>query len=149
MTVFIGWSALPASTAIQRTPRSSTHSANARVGPGWRMKYLRLVELRAVGPVLRVVAVIAGVDDQDVAALDAQAGVLLPALEVLRSVQVVVADAHALEVDDAGRTDQEVERQVADELAAGHEVRRRVEVRADVQGHRDLLPAGPARRRGA
>src|SRR5918993_738085 len=38
MTVFIGWSALPASTASQRTPRSSTHSANSRVGPGWRTK---------------------------------------------------------------------------------------------------------------
>src|SRR4029453_14511798 len=38
VTVFIGWSALPASTASHRTPRSSTHSANSRVGPGCRTK---------------------------------------------------------------------------------------------------------------
>ena len=84
---------------------------------------------------------IASVDDQDVAALNAKAGVLLPALEVRGTVEVVVADAHALQVDHARRADQEIERQVADELAAGHEVRRRVEVRADVQRHRDLLAA--------
>jgi hypothetical protein len=40
MTVFIGWSSVPASIAYQRTPRSSVHSASARVGPGWRMKYV-------------------------------------------------------------------------------------------------------------
>src|SRR5579859_566768 len=101
----------------------------------------RLVERRTVRPVLGVVAVIAGVNDEDVAALDAVAGVLLPALEVLGPVQVVVADAHSLEVDHARGADQEVERKVADELAAGHEVRRRVEVSADVQGQRELLPA--------
>ena len=38
MTVFIGWSALPASTASQRMPRALTQSANSRVGPGWLMK---------------------------------------------------------------------------------------------------------------
>src|SRR5690348_9619038 len=60
---------------------------------------------------------------------------------MLGTVDVVVADTVALQVDDARRSDQEIERQVADELAAGHEVRRRIEMGADVQGHRDLLPA--------
>src|SRR5712691_1402779 len=110
--------------------------------PGMADEVLRLVQLRPVGPVLLVLAVVAGADDQDVAALDLVAGVLLPPLEVLRTVDVVVADAVPLQVDDARGADQEVERQVADELAAGHEVRGRVEVRADVQRHRDLLPAG-------
>jgi hypothetical protein len=44
-------------------------------------------------PVLVVEAVIAGVDDQDVAALDGDAGLLLPGLEVLGAVDLVVADA--------------------------------------------------------
>ena len=85
---------------------------------------------------------IAGVDDQDVAALDADAGLLFPAFEVLRAVDLVVAEAHPLQVDDTRRADQEVERQVADEFAAGEEVRRGVEVRADVQRGGDLLAAG-------
>src|SRR5439155_5619366 len=99
----------------------------------------RLVELRAVRPVLGVVAVVARVDHQDVAALDAVAGRLLPELEMLGTVDVEVADTDAFEVDHARGTDEEIERQVANELAAGHEVRRPVEVRADVQRHRDLL----------
>src|SRR6266536_2026220 len=37
MTVFIGWSALPASMASQRMPRAFTQSANCRVGPGCLM----------------------------------------------------------------------------------------------------------------
>src|SRR5690242_9052757 len=61
---------------------------------------------------------------------------------MLRPVDVVVADAVALQVDHACGADQEVQRQVADELATGHEVGRGVEMRADVEGHRDLLPAG-------
>src|SRR5205809_5858404 len=61
---------------------------------------------------------------------------------MLGSIQVVVAEAEPFEVDHRGGTDQEIQRQVADELAAGHEVRRGVEVRADVEGHRDLLAAG-------
>ncbi len=87
-------------------------------------------------------AVIAGVDDQDVAALDAVAGVLLPALEMLGPIKVVVAEAHFFQVDDAGRADEEVEGEVADEFAAGQEMRGRIEVGADVEGHRDLLAAG-------
>src|SRR5207245_1039678 len=90
----------------------------------------------------RVVAVVAGVDHEDVATLDAVARGLLPALEVLGSVEVEIADAHALEVDHACGTDEEIKWQVTDELAAGHEVRRPGEVRADVQRHRDLLAAG-------
>src|SRR5258708_9190084 len=69
------------------------------------------------------------------------ARVLLPALEMLRAVQVVIAHAHALEVDDAGRPDEKLEGEVADEFAAGHEVRRPVEVGADVQCQGELLPA--------
>ena len=103
----------------------------------------RLVHAGAVGPVLRVVAVVPGPDDEDVAVLDLVASVLLPSLEMLRPVEVVIADAHALQVHDACRADEEVERQVADELAAGEEVSRSVEMRADVQRHRDLLPSRP------
>src|SRR5438132_1319397 len=102
----------------------------------------RLIDLRTVRPVLGVVAVISGVDDEDVAALDPVAGVLLPALEVFRPIQVEVAEAHAFEIDDAGGADEEVEREVADELAAGQEVRRCIQVGADVHRHRDLLAAG-------
>src|SRR6202011_4940482 len=100
---------------------------------------LRLIDSRAVGPVLRIVAVVAGMDDEDVAALDAMAGVLLPTLEMLGSVEVEIAEAHPLQVDHARGTDQEVEREVADELAARVEMRGRIEVGADVQRHRDLL----------
>src|SRR4029077_20589743 len=42
---------------------------------------------------------------------------------------------------DARGADQEVEAEIANELAARQEMGRRVEVRADVQRHRDLLPA--------
>src|SRR4029079_3657092 len=61
-------------------------------------------------PVLVVEAVIAGVDDQDVAALDGDPGLLLPGLEVLGTVDLVIADPHSREVDDAGGTDQGVDR---------------------------------------
>src|SRR5882672_350233 len=115
-------------------------------GPGVTDEVPRLVSLRAVRPVLRVIAVISGMDDQDVAALDAMAGVLLPTLEVLRTVHVVVADAHLLQVDYARGADEEVQGQVADELAARHEVRRRVQVGADVERHGDFLPARPVER---
>src|SRR6266852_3599497 len=57
---------------------------------------LGLIDLGAVGPVLRVVPVIAGMNDEDVAVLDAVAGVLLPPLEVLGAIEVEVAEAHAL-----------------------------------------------------
>src|SRR4029077_7333262 len=106
----------------------------------------RLVDARPVCPVLGVIPVIAGPDDEDVFGVDLDAGVLLPPLEMLRPIDVVVANPVALEIHDARGSDQKVERQVADELAAGHEVRRRVEMRADVQGHRDLLPARPLER---
>src|ERR1700675_4211235 len=106
----------------------------------------RLVDLRAVGPVLGVVAVIAGVDDEDVAAFDAQARVVFPALEMLRPIQVVIPYSHSLEVDHAGRTDEKVEPQIPYELATRKEMGRGIQVRADVQGHRDLLPAGLVKR---
>src|SRR5207247_9071228 len=64
-----------------------------------------------------------------------------PAVEVVRPVEVVVAEALTLQADDAGAADQEVERKVADELSTGHEVRRSVEVGAYVERHGDLLPA--------
>ena len=85
-------------------------------------------------------------DDQDVAALDAVSGVLLPALEMLGPVQVVVADPHLLEVDNTCLANQELQRQIADELAARHKVGRCVQVSADVQRHRDLLAACPFER---
>src|SRR5438270_5449342 len=126
----------PADAALQHPFRKCAR------GPGVADEVHRLVDPRTVGPVLWVVAVVAGANHQDVAALDPEPGVLLPALEVLRSVDVVVADTVALEVDDAGRADEKAEGQVADELPARHEMRRGVEVGADVKGHRDLLPAG-------
>src|SRR5207302_79111 len=52
-------------------------------------------------PVGRVETVIPGVDDQDVPALNADARLLFPALEVLRAVDLVVAQAHFLQVDNA------------------------------------------------
>jgi hypothetical protein len=60
----------------------------------------------AVCPVLRVVLVVAGVDQQDVAGLDRDSGLTLPAFELLGPVDLVVADAHPLEVDDAGWADE-------------------------------------------
>ena len=87
-----------------------------------------------------------GADDQDVASIDLDPGVFLPLFEMLRPVDVVVADAVPLQIDHAGGTDQEVQRQVADELAAREEMRGRVEVRADVQRHGDLLAPGAVER---
>src|SRR5690349_6125321 len=58
----------------------------------------RLVDARAVRPVFRVVAVIAGADDEYVLGVDLDAGVLLPALEMLGPVDVVVAKPIALEI---------------------------------------------------
>ena len=110
--------------------------------PGVADEVLGLVYVRAVGPVLGIVAVVAGVDDEDVAALDAMTGVVLPTLEMLGSVEVEIAETHPLEVDNACGTDEEVEREVADELSARVEMRRCIEVGADVQRHRDLLAAG-------
>src|SRR5690242_5237112 len=110
-------------------------------GPGVADEVPRLVDARAVRPVLQVIAVVAGSNYENVFGVDLDAGVLLPPLEMLRTIDVVVADPVALQIHNACRPDQKVERQVADELAAGHEVRGRVEVRAHVQGHRDLLPA--------
>ena len=110
--------------------------------PGMPDEIGGLVRLRAIHPVLGIELVVARVDDEDVAALDAEAGFLLPALEVLGSVEVVITDAHLLEVDDAGRAGEEIQGQIADELATRHEMRGRVQMRADVQRHRDLLSAG-------
>src|SRR2546429_8894771 len=80
--------------------------------------------------------------------LDLEAGVLLPTLEVFGPVDVIVADTESLQVDHARGPDQEIEWQVADELAARHEMRRGVQVRADVERHRDLLAAGAVEREG-
>src|SRR5512132_1850145 len=99
-----------------------------------------LVDLAAVDPVLVVEAVVAGVDDEDVVALDLEAGVPLPALDVLGAVQLVVADAHPLQVDHHRRADQPGQGQLADGLAGRPEVHRPVQVGADVQGRGDLLP---------
>src|SRR5579864_4279592 len=57
---------------------------------GMADEVLSLVDLRAVAPVLGVVAVVAGMDDQDVAAFDAKPGVLLPPFEVLGAVHVEI-----------------------------------------------------------
>ena len=73
-------------------------------------------------------------DDQDVTPLDGDARLLFPALEVRRPVDLVVADAHFLQVDDTRRADEEVDGQLADAFGAGDEVVRRIEMRADVQG---------------
>jgi hypothetical protein len=83
--------------------------------------------------------VIAGVDDQDVAALDGDAGLLLPGLEVLGAVDLVVADAHAGEVHDARRADQLVDRNAGDVRTGIVEVDRRVEMGGDVIGGGDVL----------
>src|SRR6202022_3196585 len=102
----------------------------------------RLINLgAAVRPVLRVIAVVAGVDDKDLVALDPQPRLLLPALEVLGAVEVVVAAAHPLQVDEGGGADEPLEGEVADELATAEEMGRRVEVGGDMEGGRDLLSA--------
>src|ERR1700694_3236683 len=100
-----------------------------------------LVHLRLVGPVLRVVTVVAGVDDEDIPALYAVAGVFLPPFEMLWPIELVITDTHSLEVDHACRADKEVKSKVADEFATGQEVRRGVEVSADVESLRYLLTA--------
>src|SRR5665213_3635697 len=61
---------------------------------------------------------------------------------MLRTIKLVITDAHPFQIDHAGRADEKVEPEVADELAAGQEVRRSVEVRADMERHRYLLPTG-------
>jgi kynurenine formamidase len=55
-------------------------------------------------------------------------------LEVLRAVDLVVAQAHLLQVDDARWADEEIHWQLADAFGIGDEVIGRVEVRSDVQG---------------
>src|SRR5215218_4681163 len=100
-----------------------------------------LIDLAAVDPVVVVVVVGAGVDDEDVVALDAQPRLPLPALEVLGPVQLVVAESLPLQVDHHRRPDQPGQRQLADGPARRPEVHRPVQVRADVQGRGDLLPA--------
>src|SRR5476649_1268067 len=82
----------------------------------------RLVYLSAVRPVLGVVLVVPRVDHKDVIALDRDAGVVLPALEMGGPVELVVSDPHLFQVDDTGGTNQPLERKVSDELAAGIEV---------------------------
>src|SRR6266568_1599434 len=72
------------------------------------------------GPVGRIEAVVAGMNDQDVTALDGDARLLLPTLEVRWAVDLIIAHTHLLQVDHA--------------FGAGDEVVRRVEVRANMQG---------------
>jgi hypothetical protein len=100
-----------------------------------------LVDLAAVDPVLVVEAVVAGVDDEDVVALDPQPRLPFPVLEVLGAVELVVADAHPLQVDHHRRTDQPGQRQFADGPAGRPEMHRAVQVGADVQRRGDLLAA--------
>src|SRR6266550_4281655 len=93
-------------SCVDREPAHAALQNPFREGPRrTRMadEISRLVHARAVGPVLRVVAVVPGPDDEDVAVLDLVASVLLPSLEMLRPVEVVIADAHPLQVDDACR----------------------------------------------
>src|SRR5207245_5191363 len=104
---------------IERDPAHAAveHPLRERArGTGMTAEVLRLIQVRAVGPVLRIMAVIAGVDEQDVAALDAQTGVVLPALDMLGSVQVVVAEAEPFELDYRGGNVQEIHWEVDDEL---------------------------------
>src|SRR4029453_5328279 len=87
MAVFIGWSALAA--ARGSPPPPVQHPLGEPPGrPGVADEVAGLVDLAAVDPVLVVEAVVAGVDDEDVVALDPEAGLPLPALEVLRPVRL-------------------------------------------------------------
>ena len=56
--------------------------------PGVTDEVFRLIDLRAVGPILGVVLVIAGVDHEDVSWLDTLPCLLLPPLEMLRPVHL-------------------------------------------------------------
>jgi hypothetical protein len=103
--------------------------------------FVRLDRATLGRPVGRVEAVIPGVDDENVAALNADARLLFPALEVLRAVDLVVADAHLLEVHHAGGTDQKADGQLTNAARVGDEVVRRVQVGADVQRRGDLHAA--------
>ena len=80
-------------------------------------------------------------DHQDVARLDLVAGVALPLLEVLGAVELVVPDAHLLEVDHACGSDEVVEGVRVDPLAAGEEVSGSIEVGADVECCAEVLAA--------
>src|SRR5450755_1386181 len=107
----------------------------------------RLVHLSAVRPVLGVVLVVHRVDHKDVIALDRDAGVVLPALEMGGPVELVVYDPHLVRVDDTGGTNQPLERKVSDELAAGIEVGGCIEMGANVKRGGDLLASGPVERK--
>ena len=104
-------------------------------------RLVRLDRATLGGPVGRVEAVVARMNDQDVAALNAGASLPLPALELVWPVDLVIADAHLLEVDDARRTDQKVHWQLTDAAGVGNEMVGRVQVRADVQRRGDLHAA--------
>src|SRR5262249_789244 len=92
-------------------------------------------------PVCWVETVVSRVNHQDVAALDADAGLLLPALEVFWAVDLVVAETHLLQIDYARPSDQQSDWQLADAPRIGDEVVGSIQVSANVQGRGDLHPA--------
>src|SRR4051812_28767816 len=83
--------------------------------------------------------VVARMDHQDVAPLDLDACLLLPHLEVLGTVDVVVADSKLREVNDAGRADQCVNRNARDIRPRVVKVIRRIEMRGDMVGGGNML----------
>src|SRR3990172_12938635 len=78
-------------------------------------------------------------DDQDVAALDPDPKFPLPLLKVLRPIDIVVAHAELLKINDTRRSDQRADGDPGNVRTGIVEVERRVEVRGDVVGTADVL----------
>jgi hypothetical protein len=75
-------------------------------GPG----KVGLLAVADLVPVLVVVVMVSGVDDENVAALNLRLVLLLPPLEVLRAVDIVVPHAELREIDDARGPEEILER---------------------------------------
>src|SRR5579859_3737735 len=102
-------------------------------GAGVHIEVANLVRLALAIPVALIILVVAGMHHHDVARLDMQARLALPLLEVLRGVNIVIADAHRLQIYYHARANQLAEWNAADVLPVSDKVKWRIQVGADVQ----------------
>src|SRR5947209_2134901 len=78
-------------------------------------------------------------DEQNVATIDREAGLPLPPLEMLRSIQLVITDTHTFQIDHGGGPDQKAQRQIANKFPAAQEVSRSIKVSGDMERGLKLL----------
>ncbi len=82
----------------------------------------RLVRLILACPIARIILVIAGMHEKNVATLDMNARFAFPILEMLRRIYALIANAHLLQIYNHCRTKELVDRNAADILPIGDEV---------------------------